>query len=116
MCIRDRATGAAAAPYRHGRRSWGRTWDRAAAVSYTHLKTLAVEQGVALPILAWALALGTDIGGSATPIGASANVVGTSAAAKAGHPISWGRYCKKIAPATALVLIICTIGLFVRYL
>ena len=87
-----------------------------AATMIPIIKTLAVEQGVALPILAWALALGTDIGGSATPIGASANVVGTSAAAKAGHPISWGRYCKKIAPATALVLIICTIGLFVRYL
>ena len=40
----------------------------------------------------------------------------TSAAAKAGHPISWGRYCKKVAPATVLVLVICTIGLFVRYL
>ena len=44
------------------------------------------------------------------------SVVGTSAAAKAGHPISWGRYCKKVAPATVLVLVICTIGLFVRYL
>ena len=87
-----------------------------AATMIPIIKTLAAEQGVALPILAWALALGTDIGGSATPIGASANVVGTSAAAKAGHPISWGRYCKKVAPATALVLIICTIGLFVRYL
>ena len=87
-----------------------------AATMIPIIKTLAVEQGVALPILAWALALGTDIGGSATPIGASANVVGTSAAAKAGHPISWGRYCKKVAPATVLVLVICTIGLFVRYL
>lgn len=87
-----------------------------AATMIPIIKTLAVEQGVALPILAWALALGTDIGGSATPIGASANVVGTSAAAKAGHPISWGRYCKKVALATVLVLVICTIGLFVRYL
>ena len=48
-----------------------------AATMIPIIKTLAVEQGVALPILAWALALGTDIGGSATPIGASANVVGT---------------------------------------
>lgn len=31
--------------------------------------------GVNLTVLAWALAIGTDIGGSATPIGASANVV-----------------------------------------
>lgn len=66
--------------------------------------------------LAWALSLGTDIGGSATPIGASANVVGTSVAAKNGYPISWGRYCKKLAPATVIVLAISTVYLFVRYL
>lgn len=68
-----------------------------------------------LSTLVYALSIGTDIGGSATPIGASANVVGTSVAAKAGHPVGWGRYCKKIAPATILVLIICTIGIFLRY-
>jgi Na+/H+ antiporter NhaD/arsenite permease-like protein len=66
--------------------------------------------------LAWALSLGTDIGGSATPIGASANVVGTSVAAKNGYPISWGRYCAKLAPATVIVLSISTVYLFVRYL
>ena len=38
--------------------------------------------GVNLTVLAWALAIGTDIGGSATPIGASANVVGIATAAK----------------------------------
>lgn len=66
--------------------------------------------------LAWALSLGTDIGGSATPIGASANVVGTSVAAKNGYPISWGRYCAKLAPATVIVLAISTVYLFLRYL
>lgn len=35
-----------------------------------------------LPVLAWGLSMGTDIGGSATPIGASANVVGISVAEK----------------------------------
>ena len=40
-------------------------------------------------LMAWALSLGTDLGGNATPIGASANVVGTSVAAKGGYPISW---------------------------
>lgn len=38
--------------------------------------------GVNLSVLAWALAIGTDIGGSATPIGASANVVGIATAAR----------------------------------
>ena len=87
-----------------------------AATMIPVIKSLAaVQTGVNLHTLAWALALGTDIGGSATPIGASANVVGTSAAAKSGHPISWGRYCKKVAPATVLVLLVCTAGLFIRY-
>lgn len=44
---------------------------------------------MSLSTLAWALSMGTDIGGSATPIGASANVVGTSVAAKCRTPIGW---------------------------
>lgn len=80
------------------------------------INTLAKTQGIDLSVLAWALSMGTDIGGSATPIGASANVVGTSVAAKAGHPIGWGEYCKKAVPATAIVLVISTVFIFVRYL
>ncbi len=68
-----------------------------------------------LPVLAWTLAIGTDIGGNGTPIGASANVVGTSIAAKEGHPIGWGKYCKVAAPATLITLAIATIMLIVRY-
>ena len=68
-----------------------------------------------LSTLAWSLAMGTDVGGSATPIGASANVVGTSAAAKAGHPIGWGEYCKKMAPATVIVMLISTVYVCLRY-
>ena len=60
--------------------------------------------------------MGTDIGGSATPIGASANVVGISVAARAGHPVGWGEYCKKVAPATIIVLAISTVVIFMRYL
>lgn len=72
--------------------------------------------GVDVHTLAWALSMGTDIGGSATPIGASANVVGTSVAAKEGYPVGWGKYCAKVAPATVLVLIVSTLFIFVRYL
>ncbi len=60
--------------------------------------------------------MGTDIGGSATPIGASANVVGTSVAAKAGYPVGWGRYCKAMAPATIIVLLISMFSIWFRYL
>lgn len=87
-----------------------------AATMIPVIKSLAETQGIALPTLAWALAMGTDIGGSATPIGASANVVGTSVAAKAGYPVSWGRYCKAMAPATVIVLLISMFSIWFRYL
>ena len=87
-----------------------------AATMVPVISSLSVVTGVPLTTLAWALAIGTDIGGSATPIGASANVVGCAASAKAGHPIDWGTYCKKNVPATVLVLVIATALIFVRYL
>lgn len=81
------------------------------------IKALArVTPGLNVDVLAWALSMGTDIGGSATPIGASANVVGTSASTRAGHPISWGKYCRSAAPATILVLAFSTVFIFARYL
>lgn len=72
--------------------------------------------GVNLTVLAWALAIGTDIGGSATPIGASANVVGIATAAREGHIIKWGKYCKYMAPATIIVVAISLVMIYVRYL
>ena len=54
------------------------------------LAPIVTASGADPNTLAWALSIGTDIGGSATPIGASANVVGTSVAAKNGYPIGWG--------------------------
>ena len=72
--------------------------------------------GVNLTVLAWALAIGTNIGGSATPIGASANVVGIATAAREGHIIKWGKYCKYMAPATIIVVAISLAMIYVRYL
>ncbi len=86
-----------------------------AATMIPIIKALSATTGTNLDVLAWSLSLGTDIGGSATPIGASANVVGTSVAAKNGHPISWGVYLKASVPATVIVLVICTVSIFVRY-
>ena len=77
-----------------------------AATMIPVIDSLAAAQGVDISILAWALAMGTDIGGSATPIGASANVVGIATAAKSGHMIKWGKYCKAMAPATILVVLV----------
>ena len=86
-----------------------------AATMIPVISSLAAANGVPLDTLVWSLSMGTDIGGSATPIGASANVVGTSVAAKSGHPIGWGRYCKINAPATVIVVVISMLMIFVRY-
>lgn len=86
-----------------------------AATMVPVIKSLAAAQGVDLSTLAWALSMGTDIGGSATPIGASANVVGTSVAAKNGYVIGWGKYCKTAVPATLIVIVISMLIIFVRY-
>ena len=87
-----------------------------AATMVPVIKSLAATTvGAHLPVLAYALSVGTDIGGSATPIGASANVVGTSVISKAGHPVGWGKYCKTAIPATAIVIIIAMIVIKLRY-
>ena len=87
-----------------------------AATMVPVIKSLAATTvGAQLPVLAYALSIGTDIGGSATPIGASANVVGTSVISKAGHPVGWGKYCKTAIPATAIVIIIAMIVIKLRY-
>ncbi len=86
-----------------------------AATMIPVIRSLSSVQGIDLEVLAWTLSMGTDIGGNATPIGASANVVGTSIAARSGHPISWGKYCRAMAPATILVISISMLFIFVRY-
>ena len=86
-----------------------------AATMIPIIRSLAAAQGVDLSTLAWALSMGTDVGGSATPIGASANVVGISVAGKNGYRIGWGKYCKASAPATIIVVIISMLVIFVRY-
>lgn len=79
------------------------------------ITTLSASQGINIRTLAWALSIGTDIGGSATPIGASANVVGTAVAMKNGYPIGWKNYCKYNVPATIIVLVISTALILLRY-
>ena len=80
------------------------------------IKTLSMTYGVDLHTLSWTLAMGTDIGGSATPIGASANVVGIATAAREGYVIKWGPYLKKMVPATIIVMVISMVIIYTRYL
>ncbi len=86
-----------------------------AATMIPVISSLSATCGVDLSVLSWTLAMGTDIGGSATPIGASANVVGIATAAKSGHIIKWGKYCKIMAPITILVIFISMITIYLRY-
>ena len=79
------------------------------------ITSLSATMGVDLHTLAWTLSMGTDIGGSATPIGASANVAGTAIAARDGHPISWGKYCKYSAPAAVIVIALSMVMILLRY-
>ena len=85
-----------------------------AATMVPVISSLSATMGVDLHTQAWTLSMGTDIGGSATPIGASANVAGTSIAARAGHSISWGRYCKYSAPAAVIVIAVSMAMLLMR--
>lgn len=87
-----------------------------AATMVPVIRSISAAQGVDLSVLAWALSLGTDLGGNGTPIGASANVVGTSVSAKQGHPIRWGTYCKYCAPATVLAVLASMLCLLLRFL
>jgi len=86
-----------------------------AATMVPVIRDLSATQGLSLPTLAWTLALGTDIGGNATPIGASANVVGTAIADREGYPISWRRFCKYALPAMIIVVGLCHLYLVMRY-
>lgn len=86
-----------------------------AATMIPVIKMLARVEGMPLATLAWALSIGTDIGGSATPIGASANVVGISVAARHGYIITWKKYCKAAVPATLMVIVIATVMIYLRY-
>ncbi|MFH1002651.1 MAG: ArsB/NhaD family transporter [Chloroflexota bacterium] len=86
-----------------------------AATMVPVISQLAQTQGMSLQTLSWTLALGTDIGGNATPIGASANVVGTAIAEREGYPISWGKFLKYALPAMIMVVALCHLLLILRY-
>jgi len=86
-----------------------------AATMVPVIRQLSQTAGLPLPTLAWTLALGTDIGGNATPIGASANVVGTAIAEREGYPISWGTFLKYALPGMIMVVGLCWLYLIIRY-
>ena len=86
-----------------------------AATMIPVIRNLSAATGLDITTLAWTLAIGTDIGGCATPIGASANVVGIAVLQKNNHKVGWGKYCKYLAPATIIVILLSMVCIYTRY-
>ncbi len=63
----------------------------------------------------WALALGADLGGNATPIGASANIVIIALAARSGHRITFGQFMKYGVLTSVVTLLVSAGYLWLRY-
>ena len=86
----------------------------AIAIGYL-IKHLIPSITYSFTILVWGSSLGLDIGGNFTPIGASANVVGYSFLERQGLKIGWGKWLKLAFLPTIISLIVCWIGLFIKY-
>ena len=86
-----------------------------AAAMVPVVRDIAFQQGLAVQPLGWALALGADFGGNATPVGGSANVVGLAVAEKGGTHVRWGEYLRIAVPATLLSVAIANVLLLLRY-
>ena len=73
------------------------------------------EDSEGISPLWWALALGADLGGSATIVGASANVIVINLARARGYPISFMHFLRYGAVISALTLLVSTAYLWLRY-
>ncbi len=73
------------------------------------IKDLSLKNSIPISVLAWALSLGTDLGGNGTPIGASSNVVALSILERSGINMTWRYYLKKVLPIVLFSLILSSI-------
>jgi Na+/H+ antiporter NhaD/arsenite permease-like protein len=73
------------------------------------IATLAASHGIAVAPLAWALAVGTGIGGMATPIGTASNLVALNILNKERKRLSFARFAKRSVPLTVLDLVVANI-------
>lgn len=69
------------------------------------VQELGHAKGFPVPLLAFAMLIGTCLGGNITPIGASANIVAVSALDRRGHKISFFEYMKTGLIFTAFAVI-----------
>jgi Na+/H+ antiporter NhaD/arsenite permease-like protein len=70
--------------------------------------------GVPIAPLAWALAVGTGIGGMATPVGTASNLVALNILNKPRQRLSFVRFAKRSIPLTIIDLIIANLILLLR--
>src|SRR5436853_1736337 len=70
--------------------------------------------GVSIAPLAWALAVGTGIGGMATPIGTASNMVALNILNKENKRLSFARFAKRSIPLTIIDLLIANAILLLR--
>ncbi len=73
-----------------------------------------VQHSTLMPVW-WSLALGTCLGGNATPIGASANIVTLGLAERAGYPIAFKKYLMYALPLTIEMIVLSTVYIWLRY-
>jgi Na+/H+ antiporter NhaD/arsenite permease-like protein len=78
------------------------------------IATMAAITGVAVAPLAWALAIGTGVGGMATPIGTASNLVALNILNKDRKRLSFSRFAKRSIPLTILDLAIANVILLLR--
>lgn len=78
------------------------------------ISAMNLVHGLPIAPLAWALALGTGIGGMATPVGTASNLVALNILNKDKKRLSFARFAKRSVPLTILDLAIANLILLVR--
>jgi Na+/H+ antiporter NhaD/arsenite permease-like protein len=78
------------------------------------IAAMANTPGVSIAPLAWALAVGTGIGGMATPVGTASNMVALNILNKPKQRLSFARFAKRSIPLTIIDLAIANLLLVLR--
>ena len=78
------------------------------------IAAMASTPGVPVAPLAWALAVGTGIGGMATPLGTASNLVALNILNKPKQRLSFTRFAKRSIPLTIINLAIANLILLLR--
>jgi Na+/H+ antiporter NhaD/arsenite permease-like protein len=86
-----------------------------AALPIADYLTSTIPAAQASPVLYWALIFGADLGGNATAIGSAANIVAVGLLAQAGYRLSFGRFLRDGLLVTAVMLLVATLWLLIRY-